>query len=486
MDKTLVDYLYEPHGPTPFKCGYCKSPDTSKIQGVLAHRMTCRDFQELVDRGFQRSGKFVYRPFMRETCCPQYVFRTDVTKFRLSKQQRATIRKMNRYLTQGETSGTRVEAEEADPDNPATNEAKMAEDVSENCSEEASRTKRPVRPGAGPDPSKPPCKKAKLLRRERRAKKATEKGQKIVAIEEHPMDLTNTTTEQPSGSSTTTSSSHPTVAEWVEEQLTLPHEPSHPHRLTTRLVLCSRRDPQFNETYKESYQVFRKFQLEVHRDNEEDCQESHFNEFLVETPLIGEKAHEGSPCDFGSYHLQYLIDGKIFAVGVLDIIPKGVLCEYLFYDPAYRFVAPGVYSALNEIALSQRFLKLNPEMQYYYMGFYVQSCPKMNYKRRYASSELLCPQTHNYVPLPQCIPRLKVTEYCRLDDNAPLVNERDEVTEEVIGGLKILHRMEVMLYREYLAKYGEGRRAMVESYVELVGQKVAGNATLHIPSSDML
>ena len=481
MDGTLVDYLYEPNGPSPFKCGYCKSPDTSKIQGVLAHRMTCGDFQELVDRGFQRSGKFVYRPFMRETCCPQYVFRTDVTKFRLSKQQKATIRKMNRFLTLGEANATPEDAEEAGPGDSAGKEAKTVEDVTENNLGEPSK-KRAVRPGLGADPSKPPCKKAKLLRRERQAKKAVQKGQKIVALEENPTDLANrATTGQPSASSTP-----PSVAEWVGEKLILPHEPSHRHSLTTRLVSCSRGDPQFASTYEESYRVFRKFQLEVHRDNEEDCQESHFNEFLVDSPLVKEKGPEGAPCNYGSFHLQYLIDGKIFAVGVLDIIPRGVLCEYLFYDPAYRFVAPGVYSALNEISLSQRFFTVSPEMQYYYMGFYVQSCPKMNYKRRYASSELLCSHTHSYAPLQQCIPRLKEKEYCRLDDDAPLVNERDEVTEEVVGGLKILHKMAVMSYTDYRAECGDGRQAMVESYVELVGQKVASNATLHIPSSDMM
>ena len=421
---------------------------------------------------------------MKETCCPQYVFRTDVTKFRLSKQQRATIRKMNRYLSEGETIAAREDAEEADPGDSAANEARTAVDVTVNSLGEPSEsgTKRMVRPGLGADPSKPPCKKAKLLRREQRAKKSAEKGQNIVALEEQLVDSTTETL----GECSTASLSYPSVAEWIGEKLALKHEPNHPHSLATRLVPCSRHDPEFASTYQESYRVFRKFQLEVHRDSEEDCQESHFREFLVETPLITEKAPEGAPCDYGSFHLQYLIDGKIFAVGVLDIIPKGVLCEYLFYDPSYRFVAPGVYSALNEIALSQRFFTASPEMQYYYMGFYVQSCPKMNYKRRYAGSELLCSHTHTYVPLPQCIPRLKVAEYCCLDDQAPLVNECDDVIEEVVGGLKILHRMEVKSFRDYTAQCGDGRQAMVESYVELVGRKVASKATLHIPSSDML
>ena len=470
MERTLVDYLYEPNGPTPFKCGYCKSPDTNRVQGVLGHRMTCRDFQYLVDRGFQRSGRFIYRAFMRETCCPQYVFRTDATKFRLSKQQRATIRKMNRYLLQGEASGAGEERKKGEPCNSSVNEAELPEDAIPNVCEgdgkSAGRKKsKSVRRGLGADPSKPPSKKAKLLRRERQAKKAAEQG--INSLEEHP------TTSEP----TSTSSE----AECMTEKMAIPHAPSYAHTLTTRLVPCCTSDDAFTATYTESYEVFRKFQLGVHGDNEEDCRECNFNEFLVETPLVGEKAPEGAPCDYGSYHLQYLLDGRIFAVGVLDIIPKGVLCEYLYYDPTYRFIAPGVYTALFEIALTQRFYRVSPEMQYYYMGFYVQSCPKMNYKRHYASSELLCTQTHRYIPLPLCIPRLKETAYCRLDESAPLINERDEVTEETVGELRVLHQMEMMSYTDYRTRFGEGRQGMVESYVELVGQMVASSSILHIP-----
>ena len=472
-----MDYLYEPNGPSGFRCGYCKSPDTSKVEGVLAHRMTCGDFQELVDRGFQRSGKFVYRPFMKETCCPQYVFRTDATKFRLSKQQRATIRKMHRYLVQGEPRTVRDEVE---PCNSTPNEARMVRNVTPSEPEESSKSEakkregKAVHPGLGADPNKPPCKKAKLLRKEHRAKKAAEKAQNATSLKQHPV-----TSSQPAESTASSSS----VAECMAEKMAIPHAPSYAHTLTTRFVHCSLGDKTFSDTYDESYQVFRKFQLGVHREKEEDCREENFNEFLVDTPLARETAPVGAPCDYGSYHLQYLIDGKIFAVGVLDIIPKGVLCEYLYYDPAYRFLAPGVYSALFEISLTQSFYKVNPEMQYYYMGFYVQSCPKMNYKRQYGSSELLCPETHSYVPLPLCIPRLKEKAYCRLNEDAPLVNERNEATEEVVGALSILYRMEKMVYRDYRTQFGESKQRLIESYVALVGQKVASRSLLHIPSN---
>jgi arginine-tRNA-protein transferase len=457
------------------------------IQGVLAHHMTCRDFQDLVDRGFQRSGKFVYRPFMKQTCCPQYVFRTDITKFRLSKQQRATIRKMNNYLVQGHSSATSEVGDETECKPQVESEAVQSEGGQSDESGSSSKSEgsgskktKTVRPGLGADPNKPPCKKAKLLRKERRAKKAAEDSQSTATPEEGS-EIVQEVAQPSDTPAPSQSSPPPSVAEWQEEKIAVPHAPSYTHTFSTRLVCCAPRDSNFIATYEESYQVFKKFQLGVHKDDIEECREMHFREFLVESPLSKEKAPEGAPCDYGSYHLQYLIDGKIFAVGVLDIIPKGVLCEYLYYDPAYRFIAPGVYSALYELSLAQKFYKVNPEMRYYYMGFYVQSCPKMNYKRQYSASELLCPETYKYVDLRQCIPRLKENGYCRLDDESPTVDDDDGITDDVMNNLMVHYNMDIMMYQEYRTLKGSIKDGMVRSYLQLMGKKVGSKSTLHIP-----
>ena len=49
---------------------------------------------------------------------------------------------------------------------------------------------------------------------------------------------------------------------------------------------------------------------------------------------------------YGSFHQQYLLDGKIICVGVLDILPSLVSSKYLYYDPDYEFLNLGKYSAL--------------------------------------------------------------------------------------------------------------------------------------------
>lgn len=70
----------------------------------------------------------------------------------------------------------------------------------------------------------------------------------------------------------------------------------------------------------------------------------------------------------------------LFAIGVIDILPRCVSSVYLFYDPDYGFLSPGVYSALREIYFTQQLHKEAPSIESYYMGFYIHSCPKMKYK----------------------------------------------------------------------------------------------------------
>jgi len=52
------------------------------------------------------------------------------------------------------------------------------------------------------------------------------------------------------------------------------------------------------------------------------------------------------PAGYGSFHQHYILDGKIIAVGVIDILPRCVSSVYFYYDPAYAFLTLGTYSAL--------------------------------------------------------------------------------------------------------------------------------------------
>jgi len=69
----------------------------------------------------------------------------------------------------------------------------------------------------------------------------------------------------------------------------------------------------------------------------------------------------------------------------------------------------------SELAFVKQLQLELPSVEYYYLGFYIHSCPKMRYKGAYVPSDLLCPETYTWVALPKCIPTLEETRYARLN-----------------------------------------------------------------------
>ncbi|KAI4890740.1 hypothetical protein NFI96_002634 [Prochilodus magdalenae] len=69
---------------------------------MWSHAMTVQDYQDLIDRGWRRSGKYVYKPVMNKTCCPQYTIRCRALDFQPSKTHKKILKKMNKFLSQGE------------------------------------------------------------------------------------------------------------------------------------------------------------------------------------------------------------------------------------------------------------------------------------------------------------------------------------------------------------------------------------------------
>jgi arginyl-tRNA--protein-N-Asp/Glu arginylyltransferase len=119
-----------------------------------------------------------------------------------------------------------------------------------------------------------------------------------------------------------------------------------------------------------------------------------FYDFLVENPF-GECTAENSHQQQGTYHQHYTLNGDVLiAVGVVDILPTGLSSVYLFYDPdfAHQIVPLGRYAILKEIEWTREH-----GYPYYYLGYYIESCPKMRYKAEYRPSELLCPATGRWV-----------------------------------------------------------------------------------------
>ena len=127
-----------------------------------------------------------------------------------------------------------------------------------------------------------------------------------------------------------------------------------------------------------------------------------YKRFLIDSPLLlegpGENADEPE-CGYGTFHQQYWLNGKLVAVGVVDILPRCLSSVYLFWDPDYPHLSLGKLSALQEIEwVRQRAVRHLPmgetavRFRYYYLGFFISTCPRMRYKSEYQPSDLLCPK----------------------------------------------------------------------------------------------
>ncbi|XP_069719868.1 arginyl-tRNA--protein transferase 1 isoform X5 [Phaenicophaeus curvirostris] len=447
-------------GEDGYRCGYCRSDTGNVSHGMWAHSMTVQDYQDLIDRGWRRSGKYVYKPIMNQTCCPQYTIRCQALQFQASKSHKKVLKKMLKFISKGDVSKGANEEEpmeshvegavacdfayrsefhvsqsevtplSADHIERVENEDKDTGETKEEVNEQKEESRSlqisadkdtpvpggpsrsativhaPPKPGKGADLSKPPCRKAKDIRKER-------KLQKLLQNQAHTLE----------GSQ---------------------------HQAGDQKVLSQNSKPKSNQPKALEDFVFASLPDDApHK-------------------LEAEDVPNGPDCGYGSFHQQYWLDGKIIAVGVIDILPYCVSSVYLYYDPDYSFLSLGVYSALREIAFTRQLHEKAPDLCFYYMGFYIHSCPKMRYKGQYRPSDLLCPETYVWTPIERCLPLLEHSKYCRLNPDTEAV---DEGRVKELGRLRVLHKRTVMPYSVYKRRRnGPSDEASVQLYASLVGQ----------------
>ncbi|XP_074308154.1 arginyl-tRNA--protein transferase 2-like isoform X2 [Silene latifolia] len=206
--------------------------------------------------------------------------------------------------------------------------------------------------------------------------------------------------------------------------------PENPRRNKRKLEIHLKRssfDP-------EEFALYKKYQTKVHNDNPDDVRESSYKRFLVDTPLVYIPPTNDNctvpSCGFGSFHQQYRIDGRLIAVGVIDILPKCLSSKYLFWDPDLAFLSLGKYAALQEINWVIENQRDSSSLQYYYLGYYIHSCPKMSYKAAYHPSELLCPLRYEWVPYIFVKSVLDQTRYAVLSDYANIQSRPLSLTQK--------------------------------------------------------
>eukprot|EP00253_Pinus_taeda_P000475 PITA_00475 len=484
-------------------CGYCNSSSSTRIShGLFADRVSVDDYQDLLDRGWRRSGNFLYKPEMERTCCPPYTIRLKVDAFVPTKEQKRVQRRIQRYID-GTNHGLRtveyrqkennIKCRKSSSSIPSIFETAEMPQVSASSKVSANtvNSKTPevdstaksisskidvalkacVESGELPADTKFPLTTVKRLtagmkkklkgvardveytssisfqiaaslRRELVPENINNafdvsldvKGHKEKSEQLSPMVIaeklaSKLETSGLSGFLVQACNGHLNFLghlNFIEDSMQSFHCENFP---VMECVLpsprkiggnCKRdkdfddnRSSQHHDKHKleirmkrstfdpEEFALYKKYQIRVHNDRPEEVRESSYKRFLVETPLIfvpPGNDNSAPPCGFGSFHQQYLIDGRLVAVGVVDILPRCLSSKYMFWDPDLAFLSLGKYSALEEIKWVQAAQKHCPTLQYYYLGYYIHSCPKMRYKAAYHPSELLCAVHYQWTP----------------------------------------------------------------------------------------
>lgn len=287
-------------------CGYCdlkkekngglpSFPDIADVPeepthitiGCQAQQMTCQQYDDFINRGFRRSGTFLYTGDMLRGCCRSYTIRTDMDHLKITKEHRQVINRFKRAI--GDELKT--------------------------------------------------------------------KGQFHLSslIEAEKASTRFHTRFEPSGFS------------------------------------------------REKFELYKKYQVRVHNDDPSEVSESQFKNFLCNTPfpdsqVKGTKAEwnrlnnwvsnwkqEPSHGDkrIGPTHECYYLDDKLIAISVLDFLPSGLSSIYFIWDPDYAHLSLGTLSGLREIQMCREL-----GLGFYYLGYYLDDCPKMRYKAKFGGEAL--------------------------------------------------------------------------------------------------
>lgn len=258
---------------------------------MWSHLLTSQDYQDLINRGWRRSGKYCYKPNNKRTCCPLYTIKCDAINFKLSKTHKKILKRMNKFLKDGskntEDGEKTPEPGETEKDGsgqemfmtPNTDRAPatlcpMSEITEMDCVDGPIQSAvtnaieiKPKRPESkpceamsGPDPNKPACKKAKELRLERKKAKLAEKG---LMLPENGGAKAN---------------QEKTLEQFLAEE---PTGDAAKHTLKFKLLAVD--SDEYRRTLRTEFKLYVKYQTVVHDDPPSDISE--FEEFLVDSPM---------------------------------------------------------------------------------------------------------------------------------------------------------------------------------------------------------
>ncbi|WZZ23064.1 hypothetical protein YC2023_124451 [Brassica napus] len=389
------------HGRRRSTCGYCKSPARSSIShGLSAETLTVSDYQALIDRGWRRSGCYLYKHEMDKTCCPSYTIRLKASDFVPSKEQQRVSRRLERFLdgkldvqpkeqteqTGASSSlGTTTSEEKCKVEPVMEDLSKMIDQAVQLCIQSGEFPSNMQIPKASV--KKVFCDKKKKLakgpeqllytsnvafpiaaaiKRTQTSEKVEIEGNKLSpeTISEMLLSAMSKLGETP-GISIEVSKGHINFLSASKASLSekdvVPNETLHAKKDSRKLKLEMRLkrssfDPEEHELYK-------RYQLKVHNDNPSHVVESSYRRFLVYSPLIyvQPSGHDDEqvvpPCGFGSFHQHKMRYKAAYR-------PSELLCPLRFKWVPFEVARPLLdkkrYVILSDIKESQNQCSLVP------------------------------------------------------------------------------------------------------------------------------
>lgn len=122
----------------------------------------------------------------------------------------------------------------------------------------------------------------------------------------------------------------------------------------------------------EHYRLYARYIEQRHRDGDMfPPSESQYRNFLLSS---------WSDTEF----VEFRLDGRLVAVAVTDVMSNGLSALYTYYDPDLEARSLGSFAILWQLDECRR-----RGLPHLYLGYYIQDCRKMNYKRIYRPQELL-------------------------------------------------------------------------------------------------
>lgn len=121
----------------------------------------------------------------------------------------------------------------------------------------------------------------------------------------------------------------------------------------------------------EKFDLYWRYQAQRHGESRADSRTA-FEGFLYRSPVDTlEFCYRNS-------------EQQLLAVGICDISQVSLSSVYFYFDPAHRDRSLGTYGALYEIEFAARM-----GIPFYYLGYWVRGCRKMEYKSDFRPNEIL-------------------------------------------------------------------------------------------------